>query len=149
LIEFSIQEESIIREEEEELPLPMDTKTEEETNVISSSESEEQPVNTENEVNVSPKVENETDVPSNVETENEVDVPPKVETENAHPVLDQSVIIEGKRSRKPTLRLEISESVPTKKELSIPQGHGKPLGEIEYSKSRVLIEYPLQNISDT
>ncbi len=47
-----------------------------------------------------------------------VDVPSKSET---HPVLDQSVIIEGKRSRKPTLRLEISEQIPAKKELSIPQ----------------------------
>lgn len=35
--------------------------------------------------------------------------------------LDQSVIIEGKRSRKPTLRLELTESVSTKKELVIPQ----------------------------
>jgi hypothetical protein len=33
----------------------------------------------------------------------------------------QSVILEGKRSRKPTLRLEISEFLPAKKELSIPQ----------------------------
>jgi len=46
--------------------------------------------------------------------------------------LDQSVIIEGKRSRKPTLRLELTESVSTKKELVIPQGNGTPLGEIEY-----------------
>jgi len=66
------------------------------------------------------------------------DVPSKSKTEitdnqiNVQPVLEQSVILEGKRSRKPTLRLEISESLPAKKELSIPQGHGKPLGEIEY-----------------
>jgi hypothetical protein len=98
------EEENVIREEE--LPLPMDIKNEEEE--INVPSSEEQPMNTD-----------------------EVDVPSKSET-NIHSVLDQSVIIEGKRSRKPTLRLEISESLPAKKEIAIPQGHGKPLGEIEY-----------------
>lgn len=40
---------------------------------------------------------------------------------NAHTLVDQSFILEGKRSRKPTLRLEMSESTPTKKEFVIPQ----------------------------
>jgi hypothetical protein len=92
-IDHSVKE-NIIREEE--LPLPMDIKNEEETIVASSEEpKEEQQIKTEH-----------------------VDVPSKSETQ---PVLDQSVIIEGKRSRKPTLRLEISEQIPLKKELSIPQ----------------------------
>jgi len=60
--------------------------------------------------------------------ENEVDT---------QPLLEQPTILEGKRSRKPTLRLEISELVPAKKELPIPQGHGKPLGEIEYINYKI------------
>jgi len=60
---------------------------------------------------------------------------PTSDTENKPAIdslLHQSVILEGKRSRKPTLRLELFESSPAKKELLIPQGHGKPLGEIAY-----------------
>ena len=40
---------------------------------------------------------------------------------NVQTLIDQSFILEGKRSRKPTLRLEMSESTPTKKEFVIPQ----------------------------
>lgn len=98
--------------QEEELPLSMDTKTDDEKIVTSSSsqksdtiEQEQQQINT--------KKSDKTDLSQSIH--------------------DQSFIIEGKRSRKPTLRLEISELTPIKKELSIPKGHGKPLGEIEYS----------------
>ncbi|CAF3681523.1 unnamed protein product [Rotaria sp. Silwood1] len=51
---------------------------------------------------------------------------------DTQPLFEQPIILEGKRSRKPTLRLELSDLTTPKKELSIPQGHGKPLGEIEY-----------------
>ncbi len=81
---------------EEELPLPMDTKIEEETIVASSKEST--------------KIEKFENIDEKVDKENYTE-----------PLLDQSFIIEGKRSRKPTLRLEITESISTKKELSIPQ----------------------------
>ena len=37
------------------------------------------------------------------------------------PLFEQSIILDGKRSRKPTSRLEISELTPRKKELLIPQ----------------------------
>ena len=36
-------------------------------------------------------------------------------------LLEQPVILQGKRSRKPTARLDISHSTPSKKEFSIPQ----------------------------
>lgn len=55
---------------------------------------------------------------------------------DTQPLFEQPVILEGKRSRKPTSRLELSDLATPKKELSIPQGHGKPLGEIEYSKNK-------------
>ena len=51
---------------------------------------------------------------------------------DTQPLFEQPVILEGKRSRKPTSRLELSDLATPKKELSIPQGNGKPLGEIEY-----------------
>jgi hypothetical protein len=51
---------------------------------------------------------------------------------DTQPLFEQPVIIEGKRSRKPTSRLELSDLTTPKKELTIPQGNGKPLGEIEY-----------------
>ncbi|CAF1036828.1 unnamed protein product [Adineta steineri] len=53
-------------------------------------------------------------------------------TIDTQPLFEQPIIVEGKRSRKPTLRLELSELAPPKKDISIPQGHGKSLGEIEY-----------------
>ena len=40
---------------------------------------------------------------------------------DGQPLFEQPIILEGKRSRKPTLRLELSDLTPTKKELSIPQ----------------------------
>jgi hypothetical protein len=40
---------------------------------------------------------------------------------DTQPLFEQPVIVEGKRSRKPTSRLEISELATPKKELSIPQ----------------------------
>lgn len=69
-----------------------------------------------------------------------------VKTENStndhamdtQPLFEQPVILEGKRSRKPTSRLELSDLATPKKELSIPQGHGKPLGEIAYGNHRIL-----------
>lgn len=84
---------------------------------------------------------------------------------DTQPLFEQPIILEGKRSRKPTSRLELSDLETPKKELSIPQvnthththfyffshnsssksfvflclqGHGKPLGEIEYSMSKKL-----------
>ncbi|CAF0806894.1 unnamed protein product [Adineta ricciae] len=51
---------------------------------------------------------------------------------DTQPLFERPVLLEGKRSRKPTLRLELAKLTPTKKELTIPQGHGKSLGEIEY-----------------
>lgn len=56
---------------------------------------------------------------------------------DGQPLFEQPVILEGKRSRKPTLRLELSDLTRTKKELSIPQGFGKPLGTIEYINYRI------------
>ena len=44
-----------------------------------------------------------------------------INTTDTQPLFEQPIILEGKRSRKPTLRLEMSESTPTKKEFSIPQ----------------------------
>ncbi|CAF4559256.1 unnamed protein product [Rotaria socialis] len=72
------------------------------------------------------------------EKEGDDDVSSKSESEmtdsedDAQPLFEQPIILDGKRSRRPTSRLDISDSLPTKKELTIPQGHGKPLGEIEY-----------------
>ncbi|CAF1113631.1 unnamed protein product [Rotaria magnacalcarata] len=51
---------------------------------------------------------------------------------DTQPLFEQPIIVEGKRSRKPTSRLELSDLETPKKELSIPQGLGKPLGHIEY-----------------
>ncbi|UJR15529.1 hypothetical protein I4U23_002468 [Adineta vaga] len=51
---------------------------------------------------------------------------------DTHALFEQPVLVEGKRSRKPTLRLELAEPTSTKKELTIPEGRGKSLGEIEY-----------------
>ncbi|CAF3918125.1 unnamed protein product [Rotaria magnacalcarata] len=72
------------------------------------------------------------------EKEGDGDVSSKSESEmtdsegDAQPLFEQPIILDGKRSRRPTSRLDISDSLPAKKELTIPQGHGKPLGEIEY-----------------
>ena len=72
---------------------------------------------------------------------------PDVKTENSmndqamdtQPLFEQPVIVEGKRSRKPTSRLELSDLATPKKELSIPQGHGKQLGEIAYSNIEFIL----------
>ncbi|CAF0799614.1 unnamed protein product [Rotaria sp. Silwood1] len=141
-----------IEETKEKSPTKINTKNEEETAVVISS----------GEANVSKE-----DKQKNIEkTENDDerekhDASSKSESEmkenelDAPPLFEQPIILNGKRSRKPTLRLEISESIPTKKELPIPQtrmsfaypeqlsgrslvatkilhGNGKPLGEIEY-----------------
>lgn len=50
---------------------------------------------------------------------------------------DQPTILEGKRSRKPTARLEVSTLTPSKKPLIIPQGHGQALGQIEHINKRL------------
>lgn len=60
---------------------------------------------------------------------------------DTQPLFEQPVILEGKRSRKPTSRLELSDLATPKKELSIPQGHGKPLGDIVYSKKKKKTTY--------
>ncbi len=54
---------------------------------------------------------------SDVKTEN-------LNNDNAmdtQPLFEQPIIVEGKRSRKPTARLELSDLATPKKELSIPQ----------------------------
>ncbi|CAF1143635.1 unnamed protein product [Adineta ricciae] len=56
---------------------------------------------------------------------------------DTQPLFEQPVILEGKRSRKPTSRLELSDLETPKKEFSIPQGHGKPLGDIEYINHQI------------
>ncbi len=94
-------------EAKEELPIPMDTKIEEEI-VISSSDEPNAPEEEERMNIEKPESDNEKE-----ET--------KTEQLDAQPLLEQAVIIEGKRSRKPTLRLEISELVHAKKQLPIPQ----------------------------
>jgi hypothetical protein len=95
-------------EAKEELPIPMDTKIEEEI-VISSSDEPNAPEEEEERMNV-----------EKPESDNEKEET-KTEQLDAQPLLEQAVIIEGKRSRKPTLRLEISELVHAKKQLPIPQ----------------------------
>lgn len=52
---------------------------------------------------------------------------------DTQPLFEQPIILEGKRSRKPTSRLELSDLEAPKKELVIPQGRGKALGDIAYS----------------
>jgi hypothetical protein len=47
---------------------------------------------------------------------------------DTQPLFEQPVIVEGKRSRKPTSRLELSDLATPKKELSIPQVINKPFG---------------------
>ena len=44
---------------------------------------------------------------------------------DTQPLFEQPIIIEGKRSRKPTSRLELSDLETPKKELAIPQVHPK------------------------
>ncbi|CAF1369980.1 unnamed protein product [Rotaria sordida] len=123
------EEKTTIEETKEKSPAEINTKNEDETAVVVSSE--EADVSKDDEQKNIEKLENgnekeKHDVSSTSESElkeNELD---------AQSLFEQSMVVNGKRSRKPTLRLEISESLPTKKELSIPKGHGKPLGEIEY-----------------
>jgi hypothetical protein len=43
---------------------------------------------------------------------------------DTHSPLEQSVILEGKRSRRPTARLELAERTPAKKEFTLPQVNG-------------------------
>ncbi len=100
-IHFSNKEKTTIEE-----PLTTtDTKTEE-TTVASSEESS---ASKEEERTDIGKVEHD-DVPS--KADNEIDAPP---------LFEQPIVLEGKRSRKPTLRLEVSDLIRAKKELAIPQ----------------------------
>jgi len=94
----------------------MDTKNDEEAVAPSSEEPNESKEEEEQIISEKSESDNEKqDVPSKSETK-------KTDNElNAQPLLEQSFILEGKRSRKPTLRLEISELTPAKKDLSIPQ----------------------------
>ncbi|CAF4186728.1 unnamed protein product [Rotaria sp. Silwood2] len=124
-----MQEKTTIEETKEKMPTEINIKNEKATAVTVSSE--EADVSKEDEQKNIEKIENgdereNHDVASKLESETK-------ETElDAQPLFEQPIILNGKRSRKPTLRLEISESIPAKKDLSIPQGHGKPLGEIDY-----------------
>lgn len=61
---------------------------------------------------------------------------------DTQPLFEQPIILEGKRSRKPTSRLELSDLEAPKKELVIPQGRGKALGNIAY------IDYQLAQASN-
>lgn len=54
------------------------------------------------------------------------------EYSDTQPLFEQPVVLEGKRSRKPTSRLELSDLETPKKEFTIPQGRGKALGDIAY-----------------
>lgn len=75
--------------------------------------------------------EEKTEVFCPMDTENEIITPSQTSIKSedidekpdssSQPLHDSSFILEGKRSRKPTLRLEMSEPVPIKKEFSIPQ----------------------------
>jgi len=94
--------------------------------------------NTEELNNAIPLNKQETDLPKTEEQEQQIHVEkPKragrkkrdVKNENfnddnamdTQPLFEQPVIVEGKRSRKPTSRLELTELATPKKELSIPQ----------------------------
>ena len=55
---------------------------------------------------------------------------------DTQPLFEQPVIVEGKRSRKPTSRLEITELSPPKKELSIPQVRLFPSNGFLFSNER-------------
>ncbi len=92
--------------------IALDVKNEEETTVASSEEPKEE--EQEEQMNI--------EKPESDSDKEKHDVSSKSETEITDNEIDaQPVILEGKRSRKPTLRLEISELVPAKKEFSIPQ----------------------------
>jgi hypothetical protein len=107
-VHSSIQEKTIRGEAS---LITMDVKNEEETTVASSEEPKEEE---EEQMNIE-KLESDSEKEKH-------DVSSKSETEITDNEIDaQPVILEGKRSRKPTLRLEISELVPAKKEFSIPQ----------------------------
>lgn len=72
---------------------------------------------------------------------------------NARTLVDQSFILEGKRSRKPTLRLEMSESTPIKKEFVIPQVNSlfSSTPEMPFSFRRVMVHHwvKLNTVSHT
>jgi len=114
-----MKEKPIIKEEKEELPITMDIKKEEEETIVASSEEPNRLKEEEEQMII--------EQPESDSEKEKHEVPSKSETVitdkdfDAQPLLEQPVILEGKRSRKPTLRLEISELVPTKKDLIIPQ----------------------------
>jgi hypothetical protein len=109
LIYVSVHSSNKEKTTREELSTTVDIKNEEETTVTSSEEpntsKEEQTNIKEEKHDVSVKSEPEI-------ADNEMDT---------QPLFEQPIVLEGKRSRKPTLRLELSELMPAKKELSIPQ----------------------------
>lgn len=83
----------------------IDTSSAEEMNTSN----EEQPINSEE----SEKEKHDTPSKSDSEMkDNETD---------PQPLFEQPIVLDGKRSRRPTARLDISDSTPSKKELSIPQ----------------------------
>lgn len=96
---------------------PMDTTTEE-PNVTMSSVEQTALVNVEDEQKAIDKPKRpgrkkrDLSSTSDIQTEN---------ADNTQPLFEQPVIVEGKRSRKPTSRLELSDLTTPKKELSIPE----------------------------
>ena len=125
--------------------------TENELNLLQTSEKKDEegnnPLPTNNEGTVEAKVEDEQvsmEKPKRGGGRKKRDVPTiddvKIEDVNndnamdTQPLFEQPVILEGKRSRKPTSRLELSDLATPKKELSIPQVHIKRRVVHTYSK---------------
>ncbi|CAF0723053.1 unnamed protein product [Didymodactylos carnosus] len=82
---------------------------------------------------------NQTEASSNTikeEDENKVDSDSTQPAEVDTPLFEQPIVLEGKRRRTATIRLEMNELTP-KKEIQIPKGNGKPLGEIEYINHQI------------
>lgn len=62
---------------------------------------------------------------------------PDVSGDDLESSVEKTTLLEGKRSRKPTARLDVSVLTPSKKVVSIPQGRGKALGDIEHINQRL------------
>lgn len=60
-----------------------------------------------------------------------------VNTNETTALFEQPSVLQGKRSRKVTARLEIISSTPSKKDFIIPKGNGKALAEIEYIQNQI------------
>ena len=111
-----IKAKTTINEAKEEVSTAINTKDEEETAAVPSQEA----------FTSKSKEEEQTNIEDNDEREKQyASSNAKGEVNDSEfeeqPFFEKSVILEGKRSRKPTSRLEISELTPRKKELLIPQ----------------------------